>query len=165
MRKTFLAGLIGGTSFVLLAGGLANAAEPNVSPSATRVIEGTPVDFTVRNCQAGSDYSASINVRVTKTGAYPKEDYLPADADGETVLSAGSLFGGALGPGTYTFEFSCIHSGKGTWWGPETISIEVYSNAETYPTLTAGERRRCKRQGASRSGKWIRECFKREAAD
>jgi hypothetical protein len=159
MRRAVTIALIGvGLSLTLVSEGVAAASEPNVTASATRVKKGEPVDFTARNCSSGSGYTAVIEVNVTNPDGSVSQQKWATDTDGETT------FGYSFDvTGTYRYEIYCRHEGKGTWWGPEVITVEVYEDpVGTTPTITDAERKKCKKINKKKKRK---RCLKQAALD
>lgn len=136
MRKGSLVAFLGAGLSIALAFQVAVAAAPYVSAPSS-VEKGKTFEIVVENCMSGSDYGAVIEEEYTSPKGAKGTRFHETDPSGRTVLRFIME-----GVGRYTLVFYCRHLGKGTWWGPETITIEstepasVYGTVEVRPTKT-----------------------------
>ena len=164
MRKALTVAFVGvALSMTLVAEGLASASEPNVT-GPTTAKNGETFEFLVRNCGPGLDDSGYPTERYISIDAYDPDGNFagwheqPAEVDGETAIPTT-----IHDPGRWAFHFYCKNQTDDFHtWGPEIMPVEVYGEGLDAPTLTAEERKRCRKK---KSAKKRRACRKREAAD
>ncbi len=151
MRRTKMTALIG------VALSLALISEAMAAPNATvsnKVRKGGEVMIDATNCDHGEDWTAYIDVTITKPdGTVVAEESYPTDPVlGNTYLIP------MPNAGPYKVRVVCRHQfdadTSGTWWD-ETEDLLVTE-------ITAAERRRCNKKSTRRARK---RCLRRAAAD
>lgn len=156
-------------SLGLVSEALADASEPNVSFSSTRVSPGQSIDITVRNCQSGSNsdvgyYVATIEWEIfTPSGTLSEQASAQTD-DSDGITDFTTSADSSTQPGVWKYDWRCVHSwrpppepGEATYWS-ETTEVEVLPLAR----LTAAEKKKCNRKPTAAAR---RRCKQLQAAD